>query len=605
MSDLPESRRAAAPRGNRSRIVLWIVLVLVLLIVLVVTWVGIRGVLAKNHLERAVADVGTLRSQLTGGDGAAAEETAQRLEDNARSARSLTGDPIWGAAQYTPFFGTNLRAVREVAVVVDDVARGAVKPVASVVGGLGKDSFAPKDGKIDLTPIERAQPAVGKATATLASAEKAAAAIDTSGTLSPVTKAVDQLRNALTSVAQQAAVANRVVQIAPTMLGHAGERKYLLLFQNNAELRAGGGIPGAVALLDVQDGRIHLENQAAGSKFGPYQKSVLPLAPDTEGLYGAITGQFMQDVTLTPRFDVSAQLAREMWKRNFGDQVDGVIAMDPVTLAYILKATGPVQLPTGDTLTSDNAVKLLLSDVYAKYTDPALQDVFFASAASAVFDKVSSGGFDTKQFIAGLTQAAGEDRLRLWSATASEERQIAGTAVAGDLPTETAKTREFAVYLNDATGAKMDYYLEKGVAVGSAVCRSDDRPTSVVDVTLKNTAPADAATSLPDYVTGGGYFGVEPGKVRTNVLVYAPKGAIYLGATQDGKPAAVQPALDGDNPVVQTQVLLAPGQTTTIRVAFLGEARNATAAVQADSTPGVRQTEAQPAAFTCSDPTAG
>lgn len=584
---------------------LWVVLTLVLLLALAVAWVGVRGVLAKNHLEAAVGDVDMLRSNLTQGDGAAAKKTAERLESNAASARSLTGDPVWGAAEYVPFFGPNLRAVREVAVVVDDVAHGAVSPVAGVVGGLNQDSFAPKGGKVDLAPIEHAQPAVAKATRTLASAGKDAAGIDTSGTLSPVTRAVDQLRNALSSVAQQADVANRIVQLAPAMLGHDGDRKYLLLFQNNAELRAGGGIPGAVALLDVQDGRIHLENQSAGGSFGPYDKPVLPLDEETEGLYGAITGRYMQDVTLTPRFDTSAELARAMWKQKFGDQVDGVLALDPVTLGYMLKATGPVQLPTGDTLTSDNAAKVLLSDVYAKYPDPSVQDVFFASAASAVFDKVSSGGFDAKQFIAGLTQAAGENRVRLWSANSAEERQISGTAVAGDLPTETAQSREFGVYLNDATGAKMDYYLQKDVAVGSAVCRADGRPTSVVVVTLKSTAPADAATSLPEYVTGAGNFGVEPGKVRTNVLVYAPKDAIYLSATQDGKPAGVQPALDGDNAVVQTQVLLSPGQTTTLRIAFLGDAANAKAAVRAESTPGVQQTEVQPAKFTCLDPTAG
>ena len=43
----------------------------------------------------------------------------------------------------------------------------------------------------------------------------------------------------------------------------------------------------------------------------------------------------------------------------------------------------------------------------------------------------------------------------------------------------------------------MDYYLDKTVAVGSSVCRKDGRPTSVIQVTLKNDAPADAATCLP------------------------------------------------------------------------------------------------------------
>ncbi len=106
----------------------------------------------------------------------------------------------------------------------------------------------------------------------------------------------------------------------------------------------------------------------------------------------------------------------------------------------------------------------------------------------------------------------------------------------------------------------MDYYLDKTVSVGSSVCRQDGRPTSVVEVTLKNTAPADAATSLPRYVTGGGDFGTEPGKIKTLVAVYAPENAIYLGSTQDGKQVGVQTATDGGHPVTQLQTLLAPGR---------------------------------------------
>ncbi len=602
MSDLPESRRTTARRGSRGRPVLWIVLALVLLLILAVAWVGVRGLMAKRDLEQSVQLVSTLRSELVSGDSAAAQKTADDLQDHAAAARSLTGDPVWSAFQVLPFVGSNLRAVREVAVVVDDVATGAVKPVAGVIGDVNVKAFAPKGGKLDLAPLVNAQPAVHRATTTLAKANRDATAIDTSETLSPVVSAVNQLRNALSSVSAQADAANRAVQLAPAMLGHGGDRRYLLLFQNNAELRAAGGIPGAVALLDVRDGAVHLSNQAAGSTFDQAGGPVLPLTVDTQGLYGAITGEYMQDVTLTPRFDVSAKLAREMWKQKYGQQVDGVLAMDPVTLAYILKATGPVQLPTGDTLTSENAVKLLLSDVYAKYPDPKAQDAFFASAASAVFDKVSSGAFDPKAFISALTDGVQENRLRLWSADKSEQDRLDGTAVTGPLPTSSPSERQFGVYLNDATGAKMDFYLQKTVAVGSAVCRADGRPTSVVQVTLKNTAPADAATSLPDYVTGAGNFGVAPGKVQTNVAVYAAKGEIYLGSTQDGKAAAPHTAVDGDHPVVQVQTLLAPGQSTTFRATFLGSAKQAKAAVTAVSTPTIAQSPVLPATVDCGIP---
>ncbi|MFJ5143990.1 DUF4012 domain-containing protein [Curtobacterium sp. NPDC088465] len=448
----------------------------------------------------------------------------------------------------------------------------------------------------------KAQPAVAQAAETLAKADRDAQAIDTSGTLSPVTSAVNQLRNATQSASKQVDTANRVVQLAPAMLARDGERNYVLLFQNNAELRAGGGIPGAVALLKVQDGSIKLENQAAGSSFGPYEQPVLPLEPETTSLYGDITGRYMQDVNLTPRFNVTAQLAREMWKQKFGQEVDGVLAMDPVTLSYMLRATGPVQLATGETLTSDNAVQLLLSDVYAKYPDPEVQDVFFASAASAVFDKVSSGDFDAKQFIGALTQGTDEGRLRLWSASGDEQRRLDGTPLAGELPTASRETRQFGVYLNDGTAAKMDYYLDKTVSVGSSVCRQDGRPTSVIEVTLKNTAPADAATSLPRYVTGGGTFGTEPGKIKTLVAVYAPENAIYLGSTQDGKQVGVQTATDGGHPVTQLQTLLAPGESTTFRVAYLGDAKFADAGVEAISTPGVKQGKVEPLQFECKDP---
>jgi hypothetical protein len=148
----------------------------------------------------------------------------------------------------------------------------------------------------------------------------------------------------------------------------------------------------------------------------------------------------------------------------------------------------------------------------------------------------------------------------------------------------------------------MDYYLDKKVSVGSSVCRKDGRPTSVVEVTLTNTAPADAATSLPRYVTGGGDFGTEPGKIKTLMAVYAPPGAIYLGSSQDGKGAALQTAMDGKHPVTQIQTLLAPGESTTFRVAFLGEAKFAKAGVRAESTPGVRQTKVEPLRFDCAEP---
>ena len=81
--------------------------------------------------------------------------------------------------------------------------------------------------------------------------------------------------------------------------------------------------------------------------------------------------------------------------------------------------------------------------------------------------------------------------------------------------------------------------------------------------------------------------------------------AIYLGSTQDGKQVGVQTTSDGGHPVAQLQTLLAPGESTTFRVAFLGEAKFANAGVQAISTPGVRQGKVEPLSIDCASPAQG
>ena len=69
--------------------------------------------------------------------------------------------------------------------------------------------------------------------------------------------------------------------------------------------------------------------------------------------------------------------------------------------------------------------------------------------------------------------------MRLWSADKTEQRRIGGTPVAGGLPiSDCGLERQFGVYLNDGTGAKMDYYLEKTRLRRQSVCRKDGRPTS-------------------------------------------------------------------------------------------------------------------------------
>ncbi len=550
--------------------VLWIVGAVLLVLIVATAWVGVRGLLAKNHLEAAIPLAGEMQDQVATGDVAGATGTFNDFADHASSAASLTGDPVWRAFEVIPVLGPNLTAVRDVAGTVNAVAGDAIAPLISVASSMDATAFQPVDGAIDLQPLIDAQEPLAEASIAMKSAQARADAIDTSATLPVLTDAVVQLQDAATSAAGALDAADRAARLVPPMLGAGGPRDYLLLFSNLAELRATGGIAGAVALVHTEGGRIDLAQQAEASDFGPYPVPVVELPAETQNLYGARTGAFLQSANLTPRFSLSAEIAREMWNREFGLQPDGVIAIDPVVLSYLLEATGPITLPTGDVLTADNAVQLLLVDVYARYTDTNIQDLFFASAAASVFDAVAGGNFDAAALIRAMALAGEENRVLVWNADVAEQEILAGTNLRGDLPVSDADQQQFGVYFNDGTGAKMDSYLDAQVAVGQSTCRDDGRPLFRVNVTVTNTAPADAAASLTPYVTGGRAFGVVPGNIKTQVSVYGTAGLENQGVALNGSDTGYFPAVDGEYGVSQVVNELAPGQTAVYSFDWLG-----------------------------------
>jgi hypothetical protein len=426
---------------------------------------------------------------------------------------------------------------------------------------------------MDLAPIVAAQPAVAKAQTAYTEARTSVASIDTAALLSPVADGIQRLHDVLDKATPEVDALGNAVKLLPGMLGADGPRDYLLAAQNPAELRSTGGLIGAVALVHADRGAVTLVQQEAGTSIGPWKTDVAEIPLNTQGLYGPLVGRYLQDANLTPDFPLAAVTAAKMWTTTHGGTVDGVVAVDPVVLSGVLKATGPVTLETGDRLTSANAVKLLLSDVYERYEQPAQQDAFFASAASAVFTRLSAGGVDGKKLLSALAAAGDSRRILIWSSHDADQKVLGTTTLSGVLPASNLSTAGIGVYFNDATGSKMDYYLGSSVSAGAAVCRADGKPSTVVNVTLTNRAPADAGATLPRYVTGGGTYGVTPGNIRTRVAVYGPADG-FLAATQSGGGNFPTVAgVDKGRPVSLFTVELAPGESKTVSVQFLNAAQ--------------------------------
>lgn len=546
----------------------WVVIVVLAAAVIAgASWIGIRAAMAHGHLRAVQATAQDLRGLLD--DPAALSVTLAEAADHTAAARSLTSDPIWRAAEGIPWLGTQLAAVGVLTEAVDHAVGEALTPLAVSVSQLDLTAIRPQSGRIDAAPLAGLGAEAGRAAERLEGSLATVAQIDRGALVEPLRDAVDEVSELLANAHGGADAFARAGELLPAMLGVEGPRDYLLLFQNNAEWRSLGGIPGAMALVHVEDGHVELVAQESTADYRRYRESVLDLGAEVHGIYGANPGRWIQNITQVPDFTVSARLAQEMWAREHdGHRVDGVISFDPVALSYLLTATGPVTTPTGDRLTASNVVKTLLRDSYLRFDRPAEQDAFFAGAAEAVFSAVTEGRLDTARLLSALGRAADERRLLVWSAHPADQAIIDDTALAGRLPHSDDGTARFGVYLNDGTGSKMDFYQSATAAVRWVTCESGPAgATGVaeVSVTIENRAPADAA-DLPRYVTSGGRYGLEPGTVRTVAYVYLPRGFDLVEASVTGDVGFGGGMHDGHR-VVSVSVDVEPGASATLTLA--------------------------------------
>jgi hypothetical protein len=535
---------------------------LAVLLLLGVGWLTVRGFQARGHLQSAVQAASTLGQQATAGDREGASRTLALLLEHTGSARRQTSDPVWRLAGALPWVGDDVTAVARLSRAADELARRGLPPLVEGAGSLPA-TFAPGKGRLDLAAMERLGPGLRVVDDQLRRVSADLDGLNRGGLLPPVRAAVDDFRAKLDEAAALTATAGKALPLLPPMLGADGPRTYLLIFQNPAEVRATGGLPGAYAVVRADRGEIRLIGQGtAVHDLRTFPRPVLPLTPDQESLYTDRLGTFPGDVNFTPHFPTAATFFREMYRLRTGQTVDAVLATDPVALSYLLRGSAPLPLPGGETLRAGNAVRLLLSDVYAKYPDPLAQDEFFAAAAINTFEALTNGRIGGTAALAGLSQAADEHRILVWSSRPEEQRVLAESPLGGVLPEREGRTPVIGVFLNDGTGAKLNYHVRQSLRVIGGSCGADGRRQIRLRVTLSSAVPR---SGLPPSVLGGA-AGLPPGLVRTNVLFFSPVDGSIGDATVDGKPVGVSTGFERGRMVGYVTLDLAPGAVQSVDI---------------------------------------
>ncbi len=127
------------------------------------------------------------------------------------------------------------------------------------------------------------------------------------------------------------------------ILGLSKDKRYLLVFQNNSELRASGGFLGSYALVDIRNGKItNLEVPGGGSYDTEAGLNLKVVAP--EPLWLVNPQWYFWDANWWPDWPTTAQNLMWFYEKSDGPTVDGVISVTPTVVERLLTVTGPIDL---------------------------------------------------------------------------------------------------------------------------------------------------------------------------------------------------------------------------------------------------------------------
>lgn len=534
----------------------WLLLCL-LLVVIFAAYAGWRAWQVRSDLQAASASAHRLQSALADGDQATAERELRALQGHSSSAADRTDGPLWSLLCAAPGLGDDAAAVRTVSRALDDLARDGLAPLVRSSAELDAGAFAPKAGVFPVAAVSALAQPVRAGRDAFTAADARLDKVSPAGLVGQVRGPFEDFAGLVHDGATALTAADRAVELLPAMLGDDGSRRYLLIFQNNAEARATGGMPGAISVLQARDGRLRMGRQEIAADLPELDEPVLPLTGEEAAVFGSQLGVFFQDANFTPDFPRAAELMAAHWKRKYAEKVDGVLSVDPVAMSYVLGATGPMTVD-GVVLTSDNVVDQLLNQTYLRLPEPGRQDAFFGDVARQVFDAALSGTGSPQRLIEALTRGVDEGRVLVHSFDPAEQAVLGGSTIAGELPSEATDQPQVGVYLNDATGSKMSYYLDYRATVTATSCRNGRQQLSG-DFAIGSHTPAHAG-SLPVSITGGAYHGIPAGSQLVAADVYGPVGGSMRDFVLDGKKLSVPVMRYRGRPVASLALYFDPGQ---------------------------------------------
>lgn len=369
-----------------------------------------------------------------------------------------------------------------------------------------------------------------------------------------------QLEDSQDKVAELVKILSQAYQLAdilPGMLGDSQPKKYLILFQNNAELRPTGGFIGSYAVAKFVDGK--LDNFFADNIYNPdgqiAVKGLCELPPPSL-LKAGITDCFgMRDGNWSPDFPTSARTLADLYEQATNQTADGVIAITPDILRDLLTLTGPIYLHEwNEVVNADNVIPLVQYKVSVEFKDSANPKLFLIDLSSALFERIQSMKPDQWPRLLKLMQEGlGRKSVILYAFDTKAAKFMRDNGVDGAISSASGD------YLNinnaNVSGTKASQYLSQDYQLKTAI---------LADGSIENQLTIT-------YIHSGSWEW-PGGLVKNYQRIYLPAGSRLIQSTDAaldvGKLSITDVFDEFDKTVFADYVVIVPSSTVALSYTY-------------------------------------
>ena len=537
------------------------------MIVVVIVAAVVVGIGVRSDAEAGRIAVTQGRRALAAGDLDRALDRFEAAEAHFLSGRERASSGLGGLLARLPVLGRSFDVAAGVCEAGADLAGAGAqltRSIAALPDGLG--SLAPSGGVLPIEEIRSLADDVAVAAAVARTALRTVR--DTPASLIPASVA-----DARFIAEEQAATASQTLDAAsllveglPAFAGSDGPRRYLVIAESPAEQRGTGGLGGAYAILEADEGSLEI------GRFRPIRS--LPEAtpdqvpapnPDYRRIWDPYGGAgSWRDLNMTPDLPSAGRAALSLYEFGTGERLDGVIVADPFAVAALFRITGPATVPgLGIRVNARSIVDFLSNEAYVLFESPSDRKALLGDVVGVAFEGFLAERTEQANKVAAMSAVVAGGHLKFYLADPTLQRGLELAKLDRGL-TAPEGSDLLAVHVNSRSGSKIDFYATRSVRY-DVLLGGEGEGFATTEIEIRNDAPTQG---VPRYLIGPGnnFEGVEAGDNVSIVTASCPGPCELVEAQRNGDDQAMRADEELGRQHYQDIITTPGGGRSTLRI---------------------------------------